>query len=206
MSFDVFVQAFDSGGAGEAEADQVRAALAPHVTTHDESTSFVRLETGDGGADLYGYDRLESGFMVNHIGGAQAWDVIVGAAAASRLVIMPVGCPIALTDRATVADLPAELRRTPLALVSSGHQLLSLIQERIWPCPVCYEPVLEVKPYAAWPPEDLSAIDPPYEDHLGPPSSEVCPSCGFEFGQDDRRGKGPGRSFEAYREAWERQG
>ena len=41
-------------------------------------SDFVRIETDDGGADLYGYDRLESGFMVNHVEGAEAWDVITG--------------------------------------------------------------------------------------------------------------------------------
>lgn len=206
MSFDVFVQAFDSGNAGEVDADQVRAVLAPHVTTDGEATGFARLETGDGSADLYGYDQLETGFMVNHISGSEAWEVIVRAAVACRLVIMPVGCPIAITDRTSVADLPPELQRTALALVTSGEQLLSLIQERIWACPVCYEPVLAVKPYAAWPPEDLGAYGPPYEDHLGEPSNEVCPSCGFAFGRGDPPGTAPGPSFEAHREAWGRQG
>jgi rubredoxin len=43
---------------------------------------------------------------------------------------------------------------------------------------------------------------PPYEDQLGRPSYEVCPNCGFEFGNDDNPGNAPPSSFEEYREEW----
>lgn len=39
----------------------------------------ARLVTGDGKADLYGYDDLRSGFMANHISGNEAWDILVQA-------------------------------------------------------------------------------------------------------------------------------
>jgi hypothetical protein len=47
---------------------------------------------------------------------------------------------------------------------------------------------------------------PPYAEQLGAPSYEVCPSCGFEFGNDDNPGTAPPSSFEEYRAAWETAG
>lgn len=47
---------------------------------------------------------------------------------------------------------------------------------------------------------------PPYEHYLGEPSYEVCPRCGFEFGNDDNPGTGPSVSFGEYRDDWKRRG
>jgi hypothetical protein len=47
---------------------------------------------------------------------------------------------------------------------------------------------------------------PPYEALLGRPSYEVCPSCGFEFGNDDNPGIGEPDSFESYRREWTKAG
>ena len=70
-------------------------------------------------------------------------------------------------------------------------------------CPVCAYPGLSSRPYADYTgnlPEDAT---PPYEDKLGRASYEVCPLCGFEFGNDDNPGGTAGpTSFEAYRAEW----
>jgi hypothetical protein len=65
---------------------------------------------------------------------------------------------------------------------------------------------LTVKPYAHWPPDDVDTLIPPYEDLLGPPSYEVCPSCGFEFGNDDNPGTADPLSFAEYRVEWTARG
>src|SRR5450631_1851587 len=65
---------------------------------------------------------------------------------------------------------------------------------------------LEVKPYATWPPPSGMPITPPYEDWLGRPSYEVCPLCGFEFGNDDNPGTCEPISFADYRVEWETDG
>ena len=169
-------------------------------------SGFARLTAGDGEADLYGYDDLSTGFMANHISGRDAWDILVRAAAASDLVIMPVGCPVGLTDSNSLEHLPAALRSGEVALVATGTQLLDLVQERVWACPVCFEPVLSTRPYATWPPDDLRALSPPYENSLGQPSYEVCHSCGFEFGNDDNPGTASPVSFDEYRREWEADG
>jgi rubredoxin len=76
----------------------------------------------------------------------------------------------------------------------------------MYQCPVCCMSLLESKPYDTWPPPVDLAIRPPYQDYLGRPSYEVCPRCGFEFGNDDDPGTAPGVSFEQYRVEWEAQG
>jgi hypothetical protein len=70
-------------------------------------------------------------------------------------------------------------------------------------CPVCGSEELAVQPYATWPPPAGLRLLPPYEELLGRPSYEVCPNCGFEFGNDDNPGTAEPLSFEAYRAEWE---
>lgn len=69
-------------------------------------------------------------------------------------------------------------------------------------CPVCGYPKLTAKPYERWPPPPGVELHPPYENQLGRPSYEVCPQCGFEFGNDDNPGTAAPTSFEEYREEW----
>ncbi|ONI74417.1 hypothetical protein BWI15_14000 [Kribbella sp. ALI-6-A] len=57
-----------------------------------------------------------------------------------------------------------------------------------------------------WPPPAGLPIRPPYRDYLGQPSYEVCPRCGFEFGNDDDPGTAPPVSFYQYRAEWEAKG
>jgi len=42
---------------------------------------------------------------------------------------------------------------------------------------------------------------PPYSNHYGMPSYEVCDCCGFEFGNDDEPGTSEPVSFQAYLDA-----
>lgn len=73
-------------------------------------------------------------------------------------------------------------------------------------CPVCRRTGLTVRPYATWPPPEGVQLSPPYENMLGRPSYEVCPRCGFEFGNDDNPGTAEPVSFEDYRREWENDG
>jgi hypothetical protein len=76
----------------------------------------------------------------------------------------------------------------------------------MYTCPVCDFEGLNSKPYATWPPPAGAQISPPYEDFLGFASYEVCPRCGFEFGNDDNPGISDPMSFAEYRAQWIRQG
>jgi hypothetical protein len=73
-------------------------------------------------------------------------------------------------------------------------------------CPVCGAEELSTQPYETWPPPDDVSLVPPYEDQLGRPSYEVCPNCGFEFGNDDNPGTAPPQSFDGYRRDWSARG
>jgi predicted RNA-binding Zn-ribbon protein involved in translation (DUF1610 family) len=69
-------------------------------------------------------------------------------------------------------------------------------------CPVCGAQELTTKPYETWPAPEGAVLMPPYEDQLGSPSYEVCPNCGYEFGNDDNPGTASPVSFEEYRRDW----
>jgi hypothetical protein len=71
-------------------------------------------------------------------------------------------------------------------------------------CPSCGWPGLNAPPY-----EKLTTLPvnrelpPPYCQHWGAPSYEVCPCCGFEYGFDDDPGASePGFSFDQYLDEW----
>ena len=74
MSFDVSFQRFRHGEEAAGGGDQMRLVVAPHIVREEAATSFVRIEYGDGGADLYLDD---DEMMANHVSGDQPWDLLV---------------------------------------------------------------------------------------------------------------------------------
>jgi len=72
--------------------------------------------------------------------------------------------------------------------------------------PVCDYPGLTTAPYETWTPPEAVLLEPPYSRQLGSPSYEVCPRCGYEFGNDDDPGTAAPVSFERYRLEWEGEG
>jgi ribosomal protein S18 acetylase RimI-like enzyme len=78
--------------------------------------------------------------------------------------------------------------------------------DEVFECPVCHSAELTSKPYELWPPAPGAVLTPPYVDLLGRPSHEVCPRCGFEFGNDDDPGTADPVSFEEYRAEWQAEG
>lgn len=74
-------------------------------------------------------------------------------------------------------------------------------------CPCCGFLGLERPSYAratVFPVEVTGA--PPYWQTLGEASYEVCPCCGFEFGNDDDPGTAPPSTFSEYLARWIRDG
>lgn len=72
-------------------------------------------------------------------------------------------------------------------------------------CPVCGFDELRSNPYKNMPPisPEIYKLQPPYQDHWGFPSYEVCPCCGMEFGNDDDCGYPHLNStFSAYLAEW----
>jgi hypothetical protein len=77
----------------------------------------------------------------------------------------------------------------------------------LFTCPCCGYPGLELPPYSRL--TELSRVRdlaPPYEEWLGDPSYDVCPCCGFEFGNDDNPGTSAPVSFGEYLREWTRGG
>lgn len=125
VSFDIFFQRFERGGAALVDMVSVRSALGPFAVSAEES--FVRVATEDGGADIYGLNGAD-GFMANHVEGRQIWDLLVEVSIATDLVIMPIGCPICLTSADQTSALPEDLRNDTV-VVTSGADLLTVIAE-----------------------------------------------------------------------------
>lgn len=126
VSFDVFLQRFSAGQPSRADRVSVKALLDAYVVAEDHGR--VQLETVDGSADLYGYDDLERGFMVNHAAGHAVWDLLVAVASMGPFAIMPVGCPTCVADVSMLSDLPSVLADGAV-VVSSGSQLLRVIEQ-----------------------------------------------------------------------------
>lgn len=124
VGLEIFVQRFRHGDGCDADASAVLAALEPYL---DHSGRSPRLRVGDADGELYGLEDLASGFMVAHAGGAAILGALVAVARACDLVILPVGCPTAITDERQRSHLPAELADEAV-LVTSGEALQRLIE------------------------------------------------------------------------------
>ncbi len=71
-------------------------------------------------------------------------------------------------------------------------------------CPCCGYDGLSCPAYSELGPPPWPYLgQPPFSEHLGFPSYEVCPCCGFEFGFDDDPGAASkSSSFGEYRAEW----
>jgi hypothetical protein len=78
LSFDIFVQGFERGEARNADANAVRRALAPYLIQVGDGWN---LRAARATAEVYGVEKLASGFMVTHIDGTELHDVLVESSA-----------------------------------------------------------------------------------------------------------------------------
>jgi hypothetical protein len=120
MSYDVFFQGFKAGDAARGGGTAVRAMLEPYVTRSEPDHSFLRIDVGDGGADVYLSD---DHMMVNHAGGRMTWDLLIEAATVARWTALLSDGPPCITGEDQRHDLPVELRDEAV-LISSGAELL----------------------------------------------------------------------------------
>jgi hypothetical protein len=126
VSFDIFFQAFAHGDPVDADEPAATAVLVPWVSGEEPDYKFVRVETSDGGADVYGYGTANS-LMINHAAGRAIWDLMFDVAKAGGYVVLPVGCPTCVTRPEQVDDLPEELR-ADVVVVHSGDDLLRVVE------------------------------------------------------------------------------
>ena len=70
-------------------------------------------------------------------------------------------------------------------------------------CPCCGYVGLSSLPYSNTLGHGLvRGLTAPYSAHFGMPSYEVCPCCGFEFGNDDEPGTAQPATFEQFLNEW----
>ena len=96
--------------------------LTPHIS--EEDGRFIRVRVGDGQADIYLHD---GGMMVSHIEGRDPWDLLVQGARAANWVIIPVGCPVCLTQQGQREELPEALDED-VVLIETGADLRAVIE------------------------------------------------------------------------------
>lgn len=122
MSFDVFVQLFEAGESATLDPAVALAALQDSGCTVSGATAeeFSRIETTDGGADVYGISVGSQALMVNHIEGAQAWEAVWKGAHALEAIVLPVGAPPIVTRDIDLDGLPPELRHQCVVVTDSA--------------------------------------------------------------------------------------
>ncbi|MBS2938026.1 hypothetical protein KDN32_09760 [Nocardioides sp. J2M5] len=123
MSFDVFFQRFRDGDAAPGGGAAMRSVLAAHVARDEPDSSFAHVVVGDGAADVYLSD---DSMLANNITGEQSWDLLVEGAKAAGWAIMPVGCPVLITDESGRAHLPDGLGKDAVH-VSTGKDVVRAI-------------------------------------------------------------------------------
>lgn len=128
MSFDVFVQRFENGEPRPLDYDRVLAIFARQSTSplRTPSDGFLKLETDDGGADVYGLSPGTEGLMFNHIAGLVAWQAIWKVANELNAVILPVGAATMVTSTSAIEHLPTPLRQETMVITEANalHQAI----------------------------------------------------------------------------------
>ena len=128
MSFDVFAQRMVDGELAVADSAVLHELLASHVVATEPASDYARLQLDDGTADLYGIGDLGSGFMVNHVTGRAAWDLLATLAVRGDLTLMAPDTPPMIVSEATRAHLPDGLGDEAV-VVTSGSDILRVFAE-----------------------------------------------------------------------------
>lgn len=102
----------------------MRQVLQPFIVREEPEDHFALVEYGDGSAHVY----LDGdGMMANHIAGERPWELLVEGARTAGWVILPVGCPVCITDNAQRRHLPEGLGEDA-RFVATGEDLLRVIR------------------------------------------------------------------------------
>lgn len=128
MSFDVYAQRFIDGEPADADSEVLRELIAPHVARVESETDFAELRFDDGTADFYGGDEPGTGFMVNHVSGQLAWDLVARVAATGGMALMAPGVPPLIFSEAERGHLPEDLDGEAV-VVTSGADILRAFAE-----------------------------------------------------------------------------
>lgn len=126
VSFDIFLQRFESGEVADGDPEPVLAVITPLV--EKQEGDWARIRTEDGTAEIYGLDTAGANLMINRASGRQIWDVILAIARAGSMAVMPVGCGTVVPDKDLVNELPPDIPR-PIAVADSADELLNAVED-----------------------------------------------------------------------------
>jgi hypothetical protein len=95
-------------------------------------TEYEMLDRGKwalarGEADVYGIDNGATGLMFDYLSGIAAYALPYDVALRAGFVVMPVGCPPCIPDRAMEDHLPPELAGRAV-VIESGDDLKRIIE------------------------------------------------------------------------------
>lgn len=123
MSFDVYAQRFVRGEPAEVENGVLAELLAPHLMRVESESDFAELYFDDGTADFYGIAEPSRGFMVNHVSGQLAWELLARMASAGDMALMAPGVRTMIFCEEARQHLPEGLAEDAVVL-SSGADIL----------------------------------------------------------------------------------
>lgn len=126
MSFDVYAQRFVDGEPVDEDSGLVRDLVAPHVARIESGSDFAELHFDDGTADFYGIANPGTGFMVNHISGDRAWDLLARVASGGDMVLMAPSVPPMIFNDAARRHLPVALQ-DEVVVLATGADILRTI-------------------------------------------------------------------------------
>lgn len=125
MSLDLFLTRYADGGEVVLDPAAVRAVLEPLVVDRDPAHLFVGLALGpdpeEDTVQVFGYGEPFESLMLEIDGGDEVRAVVLELARRTGAAIAPAEGPVAVTDEAALAHLPAELR--------SGAVVVSTVEE-----------------------------------------------------------------------------
>ena len=110
MSLDVFLTRYAGGAEVPLDPAAVRAVVEPLASERDPEHLFVRVETRDGTADVYGYGEPFESLMVELDGEDEVRAFVLDLARAAGAALALTDPPVAVPDEALLVDLPADLR------------------------------------------------------------------------------------------------
>ena len=125
VSFDVYLQGFRGGEAGQGNGDAAMDLITPFISQRTDD--WARVVMDDGEADVFGISQPSTGLMFSHLSGGHAWSLVFEVAQAAGFAILPVGCPTCVVSVERLHALPEELASDAI-VVSSRDDLLAVIE------------------------------------------------------------------------------
>lgn len=125
MSFDIFVQGFEAGGAAPLDGLVITELLGAHAIYAGDA--LVGLRFPDGEAEVYGGTDVSDSFMVTNASGRAVWDLLAALVTTGGATLLIPGCPTIVGSDAALAELPDEIRDEAI-VATTGDAILAAVE------------------------------------------------------------------------------